>query len=303
MDRPPADPSKLLAQWMEWEKGETPPGRVIANLKTGGLRELLEHLALSRRDGRLASISWPPSTRRQGRLVTDAVPERGGRQLIPRPATVEPGEPAPWAALPASARRLAVDDVRAALARCRSGRAVAARVDDGPGLGRARRALRRRRRSARGADPPGLAPPVPPRRGQLPGRWARPRRGPCRHGPARSVGGGAARPVERGADRRARPPVDVHQRIVDRAVRRCAPGAPELDRRAGRGRGGAARSAVRADGRRHLPRGAVGALRIAAVDLLLRHRRRHDLGSDRGDAAPAARPGHRDRRPRRAQAL
>jgi hypothetical protein len=44
MDRPPADPSKLLANWMEWERGETPPGRVIANLKTGGLRELLEHL-------------------------------------------------------------------------------------------------------------------------------------------------------------------------------------------------------------------------------------------------------------------
>ncbi len=45
MDRPPADASKLLAHWMEWERGETPPGRVIANLKTGGLRELLEHLA------------------------------------------------------------------------------------------------------------------------------------------------------------------------------------------------------------------------------------------------------------------
>ena len=45
MDRPPADPAKLLAHWMEWERGETPPGRVISNLKTGGLRELLEHLA------------------------------------------------------------------------------------------------------------------------------------------------------------------------------------------------------------------------------------------------------------------
>lgn len=45
LDRPPPDPAKLLAQWMEWEKGETPPGRVMANLKTGGLRELLEHLA------------------------------------------------------------------------------------------------------------------------------------------------------------------------------------------------------------------------------------------------------------------
>lgn len=44
MDRPPADPAKLLASWMEWEKGETSPGRVMADLKTGGLREVLEHL-------------------------------------------------------------------------------------------------------------------------------------------------------------------------------------------------------------------------------------------------------------------
>ena len=45
MERPPADPSKLLAHWMEWEKGETPPGRVMSNLKTAGMRELLEQLA------------------------------------------------------------------------------------------------------------------------------------------------------------------------------------------------------------------------------------------------------------------
>ena len=43
MDRPPSDPAKLLASWMEWEKGETTPGRVMADLKTGGLREVLEH--------------------------------------------------------------------------------------------------------------------------------------------------------------------------------------------------------------------------------------------------------------------
>lgn len=41
-EKPPPDPAKLLVFWMEWEKGETPPGRVIANLKTAGLRELLE---------------------------------------------------------------------------------------------------------------------------------------------------------------------------------------------------------------------------------------------------------------------
>ena len=42
--RPAPDPAKLLAEWMEWETGETPPGRVMSNLKTGGLRELLEQL-------------------------------------------------------------------------------------------------------------------------------------------------------------------------------------------------------------------------------------------------------------------
>jgi hypothetical protein len=44
MDRPAPDPSKLLADWMEWEKGETPPGKVIANLKTHGMRDLLDTL-------------------------------------------------------------------------------------------------------------------------------------------------------------------------------------------------------------------------------------------------------------------
>jgi len=44
MDTPPPDPAKLLADWMEWEKGETPPGKVISNLKTHGLRDLLESL-------------------------------------------------------------------------------------------------------------------------------------------------------------------------------------------------------------------------------------------------------------------
>jgi hypothetical protein len=30
---------------MEWERGDVTPGRAIANLKTSGLRELLEALA------------------------------------------------------------------------------------------------------------------------------------------------------------------------------------------------------------------------------------------------------------------
>jgi hypothetical protein len=45
MDVPPPDPQKLLAYWMEWERGEVPPGRVMSNLKTAGLRTLLEQLA------------------------------------------------------------------------------------------------------------------------------------------------------------------------------------------------------------------------------------------------------------------
>ena len=45
MDRPAPDPRKLLDHWEEWERGETPPGRVMSDLKTGGLRELLRDLA------------------------------------------------------------------------------------------------------------------------------------------------------------------------------------------------------------------------------------------------------------------
>lgn len=41
-DLPPPDPAKLLAAWLEWERGEGAPGQVLANLKKGGLRELLE---------------------------------------------------------------------------------------------------------------------------------------------------------------------------------------------------------------------------------------------------------------------
>ena len=44
MELPPPDPQKLLTAWMEWESGETPPGRVMANLKTAGLPQLLRTL-------------------------------------------------------------------------------------------------------------------------------------------------------------------------------------------------------------------------------------------------------------------
>ena len=45
MEIPPPDPQKLLAHWMEWERGETPPGRVKSSQKTGGMRDVLEALA------------------------------------------------------------------------------------------------------------------------------------------------------------------------------------------------------------------------------------------------------------------
>jgi hypothetical protein len=64
-DRPPPDPAKLLAQWMEWERGDETPGRVIANLKTGGLRDLLESLAIGGDVEEstpldIATASWTP---------------------------------------------------------------------------------------------------------------------------------------------------------------------------------------------------------------------------------------------------
>ena len=45
MDKPPVDPAKLLAFWMEWERGETTPGTVLKNLKHGGLRDVLEEMS------------------------------------------------------------------------------------------------------------------------------------------------------------------------------------------------------------------------------------------------------------------
>ena len=45
MDRPPADPAKLLSSWRDWETEASTPGRVVADLKTGGMRDIIEHLA------------------------------------------------------------------------------------------------------------------------------------------------------------------------------------------------------------------------------------------------------------------
>lgn len=44
-ERPEPDPADLLEEWLKWERGELEPGRLIANLKKGGMRELLEKVA------------------------------------------------------------------------------------------------------------------------------------------------------------------------------------------------------------------------------------------------------------------
>lgn len=51
-DRPAPDLAKLLTAWEQWEKGEEMPGKVLANMKTAGLAEILREL----RDS-----GWKPS--------------------------------------------------------------------------------------------------------------------------------------------------------------------------------------------------------------------------------------------------
>ncbi len=46
-DRPAPDLTKLLAAWEEFERGEQQPGKVLANLKTAGLPEVLNELIAS----------------------------------------------------------------------------------------------------------------------------------------------------------------------------------------------------------------------------------------------------------------
>lgn len=44
-DRPPPDLQKLIVAWEQFEAGEEAPGKVLANLKTAGLAEVLRQLA------------------------------------------------------------------------------------------------------------------------------------------------------------------------------------------------------------------------------------------------------------------
>ena len=51
-ERPAPDLSKLVAAWQEFERGEETPGKVLANLKTAGLADVLDELVQS---------GWSPS--------------------------------------------------------------------------------------------------------------------------------------------------------------------------------------------------------------------------------------------------
>lgn len=52
-ERPAPDLQKLLAAWEEFERGEQQPGKVLANLKTAGLPEVLTELI---------ETGWAPAT-------------------------------------------------------------------------------------------------------------------------------------------------------------------------------------------------------------------------------------------------
>lgn len=51
-ERPAPDLAKILTAWEEWERGEQNPGKVLTNMKTAGLAEVLRELTES---------GWKPS--------------------------------------------------------------------------------------------------------------------------------------------------------------------------------------------------------------------------------------------------
>ena len=51
-ERPAPDLAKILTAWEEWERGEQNPGKVLTNMKTAGLAEVLRELTDS---------GWKPS--------------------------------------------------------------------------------------------------------------------------------------------------------------------------------------------------------------------------------------------------
>lgn len=46
-ERPAPDLTKLISAWQAFERGEEAPGKVLANLKTAGLADVLQQLTES----------------------------------------------------------------------------------------------------------------------------------------------------------------------------------------------------------------------------------------------------------------
>jgi hypothetical protein len=46
-ERPAPDLAKLVSAWQDFERGEEAPGKVLANLKTAGLADVLQQLTES----------------------------------------------------------------------------------------------------------------------------------------------------------------------------------------------------------------------------------------------------------------
>ena len=74
---PAPDPSKLASQFAEWTRGETLVGRMLANLKTGRLPDLLAAAA----DGPRAEAVAAVSVHWQGWEKGSSVPLRGAEGL------------------------------------------------------------------------------------------------------------------------------------------------------------------------------------------------------------------------------
>ena len=85
-DRPPADPAKLLALWGDWEAGDEMPGQAVANLKKGGLPDVLTASVEATHDEVTAALltTWDEWERgRTGpREVLDRLAEGGLKALL-----------------------------------------------------------------------------------------------------------------------------------------------------------------------------------------------------------------------------
>ena len=117
-DRPAPDLQKLITAWEQFEVGEEAPGRVLANLKTAGLPEVLKQLA---------EEGWAPALMRRSGRPPARARAAGGAQIIPRPTAWQPGELDAPAAHPLT---VTVDDIERVLADAPPARPIAPTFPD-----------------------------------------------------------------------------------------------------------------------------------------------------------------------------